>query len=145
MPTEKICFGCNTPKILDEFYTHPGMKDDHLNKCKECIKKDATNDRNANIEKARAYDVARAKLPENRAKMKTYLKEYEKKNPEKVKAQLDVAHAIEAGKLTRQKCERCDRTDTHAHHEDYAKPLEVRWLCPPHHKERHKEILAEQS
>lgn len=141
----KTCFGCNTPKALNEFYTHPQMKDGRLNKCKECIRADATNHRNANIEKARAYDIERSKRPENKAKFAEYQKKYDPLNQEKLKAHAAVDKAIRKGGLTRQPCERCERTDTHAHHEDYSKPLEVRWLCPPHHKERHKEILAEQS
>jgi hypothetical protein len=136
----KTCFGCNQTKTLGEFYTHPQMKDGHLNKCKECIKADATNQRNANIEKVRAYDLERAKRPENRAKTNAYQKEYGLRNPEKIAAQAKVDSAIRKGLLVRGKCERCERTDTHGHHDDYTKPLEVRWLCPPHHKERHKEL-----
>ena len=30
----------------------------------------------------------------------------------------------------------------HAHHEDYDYPLDVIWLCPIHHKARHKELAA---
>lgn len=32
----KTCFKCGKEKSLDEFYTHPRMKDGHLGKCKEC-------------------------------------------------------------------------------------------------------------
>lgn len=40
--------------------------------------------------------------------------------------------------LARQPCERCGRRRrVQAHHDDYDKPLEVRWLCPPHHREWH--------
>lgn len=38
-------------------------------------------------------------------------------------------------------CSRCEKGGRlHAHHDDYAKPLEVIWLCPKHHIERHREL-----
>lgn len=39
---QKKCFKCQTIKDLDCFYVHPGMKDGHLNKCKDCTKNDSS-------------------------------------------------------------------------------------------------------
>lgn len=54
--------------------------------------------------------------------------------------------AIEKGLLVRGPCEVCGISGTmadgrhtvQAHHDDYNKPLEVRWLCQRHHHEWHK-------
>ena len=57
--------------------------------------------------------------------------------PEKVAARQAVKVALIAGKLTRKPCERCGARRVHAHHHDYAKPLDVIWLCPPCHRAEH--------
>jgi hypothetical protein len=43
-------------------------------------------------------------------------------------------------KLTPKPCEVCGALPTHAHHDDYSRPLEVRWLCPLHHRQEHRQM-----
>ena len=65
---------------------------------------------------------------------------YRAKAPEKVKAHNIANYAIKRGYLVRQPCEVCGATvKIHAHHDDYTKPLDVRWLCPKCHKQHHRE------
>ena len=56
------------------------------------------------------------------------------------KARSDVSHAVASKKLQKKPCEKCGKIKVEAHHEDYYKPLEVKWLCVKHHAERHKEL-----
>lgn len=51
-----------------------------------------------------------------------------------------VAIALKAGHLHRGKCEVCGSLRVEAHHDDYAAPLDVRWLCRRHHLEHHAEL-----
>ncbi|WP_218650451.1 hypothetical protein [Brevundimonas sp. P7753] len=39
-------------------------------------------------------------------------------------------------------CEVCSATRVDAHHDDYSRPLDVRWLCRAHHMEVHNELRA---
>jgi hypothetical protein len=48
-------------------------------------------------------------------------------------------NAICSGLLIKKPCEVCGVNEkVEAHHDDYTKPLEVRWLCKAHHQEHHK-------
>ena len=40
---------------------------------------------------------------------------------------------IKRGKLKKGICEVCGSADVEAHHDDYTKPLAVRWFCRLHH------------
>lgn len=62
---------------------------------------------------------------------------YIENNPEKYKAHQLVRKAILNGELSPRPCEKCGAEKTSAHHDDYTKPLEVRWLCHSCHMELH--------
>lgn len=51
-----------------------------------------------------------------------------------------VATAIRTGMLKRQPCEACGKKRVVAHHDDYSKPLDVRWLCKGCHKRHHNKF-----
>lgn len=129
----KKCFKCGKNKPLKEFYKHKQMADGHLNKCKTCTRGDTQKNRKNNIEYYRKYDRRRG----NR-QTREYMANYRRKYPNKYRAHNMVNNAIRDDKLFKEPCEICGETEgVHAHHDDYAKPLNVRWLCPVHHKEWH--------
>ena len=64
-------------------------------------------------------------------------KRYKARNPEKRKAHTAVQNAIRCGKLVRLPCLICGDHNSHGHHPDYSKQLDVIWLCNFHHKVEH--------
>jgi len=154
--TTKKCFKCGEVKPLSEFYKHKQMADGHLNKCKECNKKDVKENRDKNIDYYRDYDKTRFKEdPRVKARHKRYAKteagkekgneakrRYQANNPIKRLATNVVNNAVRDGKIVKpHNCESCgdESNRMHGHHDDYAFPLVVRWLCPKCHKAWHNE------
>ena len=131
----KQCFKCLEVKILSDFYKHGRMIDGHVNKCKECSKKDASKHRGENLSKIRANDRLRG----NRAR-KGYLSEYRNNNPNVHKAHYTLNNALRSGKITKPtSCEACglEHDRLNGHHHDYLKRLDVSWLCEACHHQWH--------
>jgi RNA polymerase-binding transcription factor DksA len=76
------------------------------------------------------YYASDAKREANRRWMKL--------NREKHAVHQMVYVAIKNGRLKRGNCEVCGKERAFAHHDDYSKPLDVRWLCNYHHSEHHR-------
>lgn len=66
-----------------------------------------------------------------------YKRRTEARYPERAKARRMVNDALMSGRMSRRPCEVCGAAEAQAHHDDYSKPLEVRWLCRPHHDQHH--------
>ena len=78
---------------------------------------------------------ARVRFPSQRA--------WRLRNPEKRRVHIAVRGAEKRGELIRQPCQVCGDPKADGHHENYAKPLDVTWLCRKHNKERHKQMRKE--
>lgn len=147
----KQCKRCNEIKTLDEFYKHKGMADGHLNICKACKLDDAHQYRKENIERVREYDRERSRTTERIEYQKQYhqsdkgkeshkraTEKYQETSPKKRAAHVMVGNAFRSGLLKKRPCEVCGAENVHAHHDDYDKPMEVRFLCSRHHREWHR-------
>jgi len=76
---------------------------------------------------------------ESRKRNRQKLKEYDKaRDKSKAYARNVLRNAVRNGKIIRFACSVCGNPKTHAHHEDYSKPLEVIFLCAKHHKQLHE-------
>lgn len=69
-----------------------------------------------------------------------YRNRQKEKDPEKELARNMVRSAIRKGDIIRKACERCGSLPSHAHHDDYSRPLEVRFLCRPCHVAYHVSV-----
>ena len=78
------------------------------------------------------------KTEQEKARRKGYNQKWLERNKEKRAAHILLGSAVARGRISKGPCKVCGTTEkVQGHHEDYAKPLEVIWLCQKHHKELH--------
>jgi len=131
----KTCSRCGIEKHESEYQIRRASNDGLTASCKLCLK---------------VYDKKRAILPHRVKAREDYAKSPHGKeicgavkkrwidrNKEKHAAHWAIRNAIKRGKMQQKPCEKCGAQKAHAHHHDYSKPLDVVWLCPPHHKQAH--------
>ena len=141
---------------LDRYFTGKHCKRGHFSErrtssgnCLVCHVDSKATWTRANQEKVNASRVkwkaahpekASAWNKENLGKLREYRAKWFKSNPIKVAAHSQVRKAILDGKLQKPyRCEMCNQSHKklHGHHDDYAYPLSVRWLCRKCHNAWH--------
>jgi hypothetical protein len=132
----KTCKKCLAALPLSEFYVHQRMADGYLSFCKPCVRARVTKHRADNKERIMEYDRNRP----NKAQRMYLIAERSVAHPKIRLAHVAVHNAIKRGKLVRMPCEVCGAKKVDAHHDDYEKRLEVRWLCRKHHREHHVRV-----
>lgn len=134
----KKCSGCEEAKALNEFHKLPSGKHGVNGRCKACRKAYSQEFYNKNKKRILPNQRLYIRTERGRAfKLANGLRMI-KKYPEKYKARYMTRNAIRHGKLIRGICEVCQTKTVEAHHDDYSKPLDVRWFCMIHHKEKHE-------
>lgn len=132
--TPKRCSRCREIKPADDFYPCVTKQDGRASYCAPC---------------SRAYLQERAKLARVKAARRVWaatkgrraVAVYNERWPAKKRARLAVQGEIQAGRMANPRvCSACSSTErVEAHHDDYALPLEVRWLCRWCHRAWHRE------
>ena len=126
-----ICKQCNADKAVSEFYRSNRAS------CKQCHCAQVRL-RRLTDPKVRQYDRGRSKTPERRAKNRVIATRWREEHPEAYQAQTAVGNAVRDGKLKKLPCEVCGaEANVHAHHSDYSRPLDVKWLCARCHHRLH--------
>lgn len=146
----KTCKKCETDLPIDTgFYAND-------NTCKECRKARVRANRAAKVEYYREYDRKRFKqdprvserhrryrsTEAGKAAANRAAARFIERNTVKRAAHIIVGNAVRDGKLSKPDfCEDCQSRceHLHGHHDDYAQPLVVHWLCPACHKKWHDE------
>lgn len=140
-PVTKVCTTCGTERPLSEFYRKARERDGHRSQCKPCSKAVIAKYRAANkdriAEKGREFWARCGHRYAKRARRRTYAGSSHETNVVKLASRHILKAARRLGKIERGPCEVCGAENVHGHHDDYGKPLEVRWLCPTHHREWH--------
>lgn len=147
-----LCRHCNTEKPIEDFYPYAKRK------CKKCftayrLKWVKDNPEMEKAARVRFWKNNRDRiLKKHRAKpRKSYrspgyveqLRAYRNAHRLEWNVKARVRHAVLTGKLKRpNECSHCGyKCKPQAHHEDYDKPFDVRWLCASCHRRLHKGTL----
>src|SRR3990167_908208 len=127
--THKTCHWCKRNLLVDSFYRNKNR--DGIGVSSHCIE-------------------CRIAISRKRRSEGRYLypsKNYPNKKERpwfKNKAKYLVRTAIKNGRMVRMPCEICADIKVEAHHPDYNKPYDVKWLCKKHHAEEHRIKLSKE-
>jgi len=139
------CAKCKRREYMRGYYARNAEK----------VKAIAIRSRARRLEKVQAYDRERGRSEDRKAakrarravftgtqreRERASKRSWKKTHRVKNRAQKLLHYHVKAGHVQRQPCEVCGASNAQAHHDDYSKPLEVRWLCPTHHGEQHRKV-----
>jgi hypothetical protein len=149
-----ICRKCKNEKPLADYCPSAVRKGDYI--CHACERIRYFERKSANIEHYRSQKKLQMRRlresPDRQEKELQYSKKYRqthkeqlaqycstyrKNNKQRQSAYLKIYRQLRTGNIQKQPCFVCGSLNSHAHHEDYSKPLDVIWLCPKHHKRLH--------
>ena len=134
---EKKCCKCQLTKPISEYYKDKSRPDGYHRRCRDCQRLHVRESRERNPQTYKRKD--QSYYARNREQIIRKRLEHYRRNRKKYLAYQKVKTALYKGIIERQPCEECNDPKSMAHHDDYNKPLEVRWLCSTHHQRWHAE------
>ncbi len=136
----KVCPKCHQKKPLDQFHHRSGTNrlQSWCKVCTSIVKSRVTYAKNPDLknQKVKLYrQTPRGKEGMLRQSAAAYLR-----GPLKASARTKLRYAVKTGKMIKPvECESCkQQKPLQAHHSDYSKPLDVKWLCKSCHWDEHK-------
>ena len=167
----KPCTDCKAKKPLNLFPIQKRNIDGRTNRCKKCLyikykerilRRQSKYRKNPEVKKriseylkryreknkktarnyAHSYHIENAEVLREKARIRAV--KYRKTDKYKIRRKVwnKVYWAVKTGKIEKKPCE-CGNEKSLAHHEDYAKPLVVEWLCRGCHGNLHIKKLAD--
>lgn len=127
------CMKCDTTKPVSAFYPYAIRKRGNRGECKPCIRS------RVRVSHEQPHRLAYHASEEGKQEAIDKFNRYCAKYPDRRQVRQKVTNAIRSGKLIRPSiCECCNASgEIQAHHDDYNKPLSVRWLCDHCHDDWH--------
>ena len=134
------CRDCGRLCTKSDFYSNTPQP------CRECVKQRVRRQRREQVDHWRAYDRQRQKTPERREqdRLRSARRRADPNTKVQRRAREILNGALAQGKISRPSvCTSCGlECVPHGHHHDYAKPLDVIWLCPQCHTGLHQVLKA---
>lgn len=135
----KTCTKCARELPLAYFYKRiRGKNIGRESSCKRC-----KSERNAEYKNrpdiAQREQDRNLKLRQARSDLE-YNRRYRRANLLRTRAHKFIALMVKNGLIHVESCEVCNEEKTDAHHDDYSKPEEIRWLCRKCHAKHHRDL-----
>lgn len=142
----KACNICKKQLPLTEYSRDSRLSDGRRNDCKECLKiirnmpKNKRREREWQRKQMAEYASTRRKYRlSHREKERERSRKSSRENRKQRNAHAGIYRAIRRGLMIKPKrCQECGAVGIiYGHHDDYDRPLDVIWLCPRCHKDKH--------
>ena len=134
------CKSCGEGLDCSLFWKDKSKSNGYRSSCKKCMTSASKKWQQENVAKMSSYSRKYRATEAGKVKTAEQRKRYRAKYPEKREAQHLLFTEVRAGRIVPELCEVCGAILAEAHHDDYNKPLEVRWLCRQHHRDHHMEV-----